>query len=90
MQIEVSNMPAATIELTKAEIIQRGNEIYENSLRTKIEAGNLGKVIAIDVLSGEFELASNAIMCSKQLRARLPEAIIFVLRVGYPTLHRIL
>lgn len=83
-------MSTSTIQLTKEEIVQRGNEIYENSLRSKIEEGNLGKVVAIDVRTGEFELASNAIISSNNLRTRLPEALIFVLRVGYPSLHRIL
>ncbi len=83
-------MSTSTIQLTKEEIVQRGNEIYENTIRSKVEENNLGKVVAIDVHTGEFEMANNAITSCSQLRTRLPEALIFVLRVGYPTLHRIL
>ncbi len=83
-------MAIATVEFTKDEIVQHGNEIYERDIRPQVEATNVGRVLAIDVRTGEFELASDAITSARQLRTRLPEAVIFVIRVGYPTLHRIL
>jgi hypothetical protein len=55
-----------------------------------VEAGNKGRVVAIDVRTGEFELADDAITSASQLRARAPEAVIFFMRVGYPTMKRIL
>ena len=81
-------MSTATAQFTKEEIVQRGKEIYERDLRPLIEAGNEGRVVAIDVLTGEFELADDAITSAGQLRARVPETVIFVLRVGYPALHQ--
>ncbi len=81
-------MSTATAQFTKEEIVQRGKEIYERDIRPLVEAGNKGRVVAIDVLTGEFELADDAITSASQLRARAPEAVIFVLRVGYPALHR--
>ncbi len=83
-------MSTATAQFTKEEIVQRGKEIYERDIRLLVEEGNEGRVVAIDVLTGEFELADDAITSAGQLRARAPEAVIFVLRVGYPALHRIL
>lgn len=83
-------MAAATAQFTREEIVQRGKEIYERNIRPLVEAGNEGRVVAIDVLTGEYELAGNATVSSGQLRARLPEAVIFFMRVGYPTMARIL
>lgn len=82
-------MATATPEFTREEIVQRGKEIYYRDILPVIEAGNEGRVIAIDVCSGEFELADDALTSATRLRARLPDAVIYVLRVGYPTLHKI-
>lgn len=83
-------MTTATVEYTKEEIVQLGKEIYERDIRPLVEANNEGRVVAIDIRTGEYEVAADAIASSAQLRARVPDAVIFVMRVGYPTLHRIL
>ena len=83
-------MATATAQITSEEIIRRGKEIYERDIRPLVEAGNEGCVVAIDVISGEYELADNATASAGQLRARLPEAEVFFMRVGYPTMARIL
>lgn len=83
-------MATAIVEFTKEEIVQRGNEIYERDIRSQVEADHQGRVLALDVRTGEYELAADAITSASKLRARVPDAVIFVLRVGYPTLHRIL
>ena len=80
----------ATAEFTKEEIVQRGKEIYERDIRPLVEAGNDGRVVAIDVRTSEFELADDAVTSSSQLRARLPEAVVYFMRVGYPTMARVL
>ncbi len=82
-------MPTTTIELTKEEIVQRGQEIYEREIKSLVEADYNGRVVAIDVRTGEFEVAIDAITSAQQLRIRQPEAIIFVQRVGSSSLHRI-
>lgn len=83
-------MATATIELTKEEIAQRGKEIYYKDILPFIETGNNGRVVAIDVLSGQFELADDAIISSNQLRARLTDPVVFFMRIGYPTMARVL
>jgi len=83
-------MTTAIAQLTREEIIRRGKEIYERDIRPLLEAGNEGRVVAIDVISGEYELADTATISANRLRARLPEATVFFMRVGYPTMARIL
>lgn len=80
----------ATAEFTRVEIVQRGKEVYERDIRRLIDAGNDGRVVAIDVRTCEFELAGDAITSASQLRARLPEAVVYFMRVGYPTMARVL
>ena len=83
-------MPTTTIELTKEEIVQRGKEIYYSDILPKIQSGNHGRVVAIDVLTGEFELGDDAVSSSKLLRSRLTDPAIFFMRIGYPTMARVL
>ncbi len=83
-------MATITSEFTKEEIVQRGKEIYYRAIQPLIEAGNEGRVVAIDVRSGEFELADDAVTSATRLRARWPEAEVFFMRIGYPTMARIL
>lgn len=82
-------MATATVQLTKDEIVRRGQEIYDRDVRTQVEAGNVGRVVAIDVLSAAYELADDELSSLRQLRARQPGAVIFLMRVGYPTLHQL-
>lgn len=78
-------MPTPTAELTKEEILQRGKEIYHRNIQPRVEPDNKGRVVAIDVHSGEFELADDAVTSASQLRARLPDASVFFVRIGRPT-----
>jgi len=78
-------MDVEVAEHTKEEIAWLGKEIYQRDIRPKIEAGNNGKVVAIDVRTGEYELGDNALLSATGLRRRLPNALIWFERVGYPT-----
>lgn len=83
-------MATATLELAAEEIVRLGKEFYYRDILPQIEAGNEGRVVAIDVRSGEFELADNALVSAARLRQRLPAATVFFMRVGYPTMARVL
>ncbi len=65
------------------EIAERGKEIYERDIRTQVEPGNHGKVVAIDVRSGAYELGDDAISTTSRLRLRYPDANIWLVRVGH-------
>jgi hypothetical protein len=69
---------------SKEEYARRGNEIYETQARPQVEAGNYGKIVAIDIETGAFEIADDLLTASKQLSARLPDAQTWFVRIGYP------
>jgi hypothetical protein len=71
------------------ETARRGDEIYEREVRARVEAGNHGKVVAIDVETGAFALDENALAAAKRLREEHPEAEIWFVRVGHRALHRL-
>ena len=69
------------------ETARLGNELYERDIRTQVEADHHGKVIAIDVDSGDYAIADTARSAAKRLRERRPDADVWLMRVGYPTLR---
>jgi hypothetical protein len=73
---------------SKEEFAQRGDEIYETQVRPQVEEGNHGKIVAIDIETGAFEVANDSLTAAKQLLKRYPDAQIFGIRVGHRAVHR--
>ncbi|MEW6211004.1 MAG: hypothetical protein AB1631_21750 [Acidobacteriota bacterium] len=71
------------------ETARRGDEIYERQIRAQVEAGNQGKIVAIDIESGAYAVGETALIASKRLLAQRPEAEIWFVRIGHRALHRI-
>ena len=72
----------------REETARLGKEIYERDIRHLLEADHQGKVVAIDVESGSYELGENAIVASERLRGRYPDAQVWLMRVGHTALYR--
>lgn len=81
-------MPVREPRLTKEEHARLGMEIYEKRVRPQVEAGNHGKIVAIDVETGEFEVADQTLAAAEQLMTRCPDAQIWFVRIGYRGVHR--
>ena len=56
---------------SKEEFARRGHEFYESQVRSQIEEGNHGKIVAIDIETGAFEVADDSLTAAKQLLIRL-------------------
>jgi hypothetical protein len=67
---------------SKEEFARRGDEIYESQVRSQVEAGNHGKIVAIDIETGDFEIDSSEIAACDRLEARHPDAQIWMVRIG--------
>ena len=77
-------------ELSKEEIVVRGEAIYSDQLRTTIENDeNLGKIVMIDIESGDYAIAQTGLEASQLLRARQPEGVFCALRIGYTAVETI-
>jgi hypothetical protein len=73
----------------KDEYARRGKEIYERHVKPKVAAGNTGRIVALDIDSGEFELADDTLTASERLLTRLPDAQIWYVRIGHPAVYHI-
>jgi hypothetical protein len=74
---------------SKEEFARRGKEIYEAQVRSQVEEGNHGKIVAIDIETGAFEIAKDSLTASDQLLEQYPEAQIWFVRVGHRAVHRV-
>jgi hypothetical protein len=73
---------------SKEEFAQRGKAIYEDQVRSQVEQGNDGKIVAIDIETGAFEVGDDSLTAAKQLLIRYPDAQIFGIRIGHRAVHR--
>jgi hypothetical protein len=82
-------MTVQQLRYSKEEFSRRGNEIYESQVRPQVEQGNHGKIVAIDIETGAFELAKDSLTASDQLLDQYPDAQIWFVRIGHRAVHRI-
>ena len=74
---------------SKEEAARRGTEIYERDVRPLVEAGNKGKIVALDIETGAYELGEDTLTACDRLFGRVPDAQIWCVRIGYRAIHRI-
>jgi hypothetical protein len=85
---KISFMTLPQLRYSKEEFARRGNEIYEIQIRPQVEEGNRGKIVAIDIETGAFELANDTITASDRLLEQYPDAQIWCVRIGHKGVHR--
>jgi hypothetical protein len=73
---------------SKEEFAQKGDALYKSEIRSQVEKGNHGKIVAIDIETGAFEVSNDSLSAAKQLLKRYPEAQIFGIRIGHRAVHR--
>jgi hypothetical protein len=73
---------------SKDEFARRGDEIYETQVRPQVEVGNHGRIVAIDIETGAFELADDILTATNALFERLPDAQPWIVRIGHRAVHR--
>jgi hypothetical protein len=73
---------------SKDEFARRGDSLYENDIRPRLKAEDAGKFAAIDIESGSYEIDTDQLVACDRLRARVPRAQIWMVRVGSRSVHR--
>jgi hypothetical protein len=67
---------------SKEEFARRGDLIYQTQILPQVELGNQGKIVAIDLETGDFEIDACEIAACNRLEVRHPDAQIWIVRVG--------
>ena len=72
------------------EIDRRGNEIYERTLRSKVETEeNIGKIIAVDIESGDYAIDDDVMPANRRVFANHPHAVTWTKRIGYNAVYAV-
>ena len=73
---------------SKEEFARRGDEIYERDVKPLVEPAHNGKIVAIDIETGAWEMDSDEMIAGSRLRQRVPDSQTWVVRVGHRAVHR--
>ena len=77
----------STARAGDTELGRRARMLYEE-LQPLVETpANVGKLIVMDVDSGDYEIDETGIEASHRLQARHPGATLYALRIGYRTVE---
>ena len=68
---------------------RRGLEIYERAIRAQIAPEHKGKLLVINLETGEYEMDADDTAALDRAKARFGDAETFTLRVGYLTAYRL-
>jgi hypothetical protein len=86
---KVKPMTVRQPRYSKEEFAQRGDALYESEIRSQVEEGNHGKIVAIDIETGAFEVAETPRITVDRLYERYPDAQPWVIRIGHRSVFRI-
>ena len=68
----------AVLQQNGDEIAQRGEELYQQQIRTEVETPeNIGKMVIIDVETGEYAVDDNGLVSARYLHAQRPNAPLY-------------
>jgi hypothetical protein len=82
-------MRDVTPRYSKEEFARRGDAIYEKRILPNLTPQDRGKFLAIDIDTGEYEIARDEMSAENKLLRRQPEAQIWMVRIGHRAVHRI-
>jgi hypothetical protein len=73
---------------SKEEFAERGDRIYEQEIHPHEGPSDRGKVVAIDIETGAYEIDADELAASDRLLARVPTAQTWLRRIGFPYVRR--
>src|SRR5688572_3493194 len=82
--------PSAYLAITQPKRInakrlaEAGQRLYEEKLRPKLEPRFTGKIVAIDVESGDYFLGDTLHEANQKARQKYPRRVFYAVKVGYP------
>jgi hypothetical protein len=81
-------MSTNTLRYSPEEFSAKGTQIYQNQILPNLDKDYDGKIVAIDIETGEFELADTTLAAAAKMFERLPAAQLWFERVGAQSVHR--
>jgi hypothetical protein len=73
---------------SKEEFARRGDEIYDRDIFPELKPEDKGKLVAIDIETGDYEIDRDELEACDRLSDRRPDAQIWLRRVGSHYVYR--
>ena len=73
--------------MSQKERINKANQIYESQLKDKLEKDHKGKIVAIEINSGDFFIGKNEIEAYEEGIKKYPGKTFVYKRIGYKATH---
>jgi hypothetical protein len=80
-------MTMPPIQYTDEEIGRIAEEIYRRDIRDMVMPQHKGKFLVLDITSGDYEIDEDDLKAEDALRARRPDGIFYIIRIGYTTAY---
>ena len=78
------------VELDGEEILLRGKEIYDLEIRRLVETEeNIGKIVSIDILSGDYEVDQDLLATCHRLQSRHQNPVLWTERIGFNAVYAV-
>jgi hypothetical protein len=74
---------------SKEHLAEQGQALYEAGIQQQVEAGNEGKIVAIDIETGDFEVDETVMGATDRLFERHPDAQPWGIRIGYRAVYHL-
>ncbi len=68
-------------------IAETGQQIYEEKLKQKLEPRYTGKIVTIEVESGEYFIGDTLQEANQKARQKYPESVFYAVKVGFPAVY---
>jgi hypothetical protein len=81
-------MGATKRRYSKEEFARRGEAIFEQKIRAQLKGENPRDFLAIDIETGDYEIDKSEIVACDRLRERVPDAQIWLRKVGSRSARR--
>ena len=73
-----------TIFWTNEEVAARADVLYQSQIRSTVDTPyNFGKMLVIDVETGEYSIDRSGVESAMRLKEKRPMARLFMLRIGF-------
>jgi len=76
-------------DYANGEIVARGEALYREMFKSRVENEHHGKFLVMDVESGDYEIADEDYDATMRILARRPNAVLYGVRIGYPAAYRL-
>ena len=70
------------------ELVARGKKFYQDKLKALLEPSQTGQFVALEPDTEQYFVAADAVDALLAGRAKMPDKLFFLVRIGYPTAHK--